>query len=568
MNDLREFIAVSRGHKKASYLLKNGQLVNVLSAEIYPANVAIYKDKIVGIGDYEAEKVIDLNGKYICPGFMDSHVHIESSLLTPAEFSRVAVPQGVTAVVADPHEIGNVLGATGIKYMLYVSEGLPLDIYIMLPSCIPSTKLETSGAELKAKGLKPLLKKKRVLGLAEVMNYPGVLERDPDLLAKLNISWAKLIDGHAPGLSGKDLSAYIGAGIYSEHEAVTAEEAKEKLRLGMHIKIREGSSAKNLEVLLPLVTSENSQNFSFCTDDRFPEDLAKGYMNKLLKKAVKLGLPPIIAIQMVTINPARYHGLNRVGAVASGYFADIVVVDDLHDFNVEMVFKRGKLVAEKGKPLFTSKLKRKKIVKETMNVKPINIENLKIKAKSNYVKVIETLPDQIITTAKSEMVLVEDGYAVSDVGKDILKLAVIERHKASGRIGLGFVKGFGLKKGALASSVAHDSHNIICVGAGDEDILSAIRQVIKMKGGMAIVAGGLVLAELPLPIAGLMSEAPLSEVIEKMVKLDEAAKEIGCVLPHPFGILSFLALPVIPELKLTDRGLVDVKKFKIVDLFE
>ena len=567
---LKDFIAVARGEKKADLLLKNGQLVNVLSGEIYPANVAIYKGRIAGIGDYEANKIIDLNGKYMCPGFIDAHIHIESTMLPPPEFARVTVPHGTTTVVADPHEIANVLGIEGIKYMLEVSEDIPQDIFFVLPSCVPSTLLETSGAKLDASDLKPLIKNERIIGLGELMNFKGVLEKNEKVLSKIDMAKTSgiFIDGHAPGLTGKDLSAYIGVGIRSDHECVKSEEAKEKLRLGMDIFMREGSSAKNLEGLLPLISPLNSRFISLCTDDMHPADLVEGHINRLLKRAVSLGLPPLKAVQLATINPARHFGFAERGAIASGYIADIVVIDDLHDFDVDMVFKDGKLVAEKGKANGNSKLKRKAGIKETMQVKSPKIEDFLIKAKGGPVKVIDLVPDQILTSQSVEEPLIKGNHVVSDIDRDILKLAVVERHKASGRVGLGLVRGFGLRRGAIAQSVAHDSHNIICVGVSEEDMLSAVRQVIRLKGGIVVVAGGFVLSELPLPIAGLMSGEPSEKVVEKLSALEESAKEIGCPIPDPFGILSFLALPVIPKLKLTDKGLIDVGKFKIVDLFE
>jgi len=567
---LKDVISVAKGDKKADLLLKNGQLVNVLSAEIYPANVAIYKGKVVGIGDYEAEKEIDLNGKYICPGFIDSHIHIESTMLSPAEFSKATVSSGTTTVVADPHEIANVLGVKGIKYMLDVSKSLPQNIYFVLPSCVPSTKLETSGASLEASDLKPLLKNKRVIGLGEMMNFPGVCSKDEEVLAKIEMALGSnvFIDGHAPGLTGKDLTAYINSGIRSDHECVKLEEAKEKLRLGMHIFVREGSDAKNMEALLPLITPVNSRFFSLCTDDIHPKDLAEGHINGVLKKAVTLGLDPIIAVQLATVNAARHFGFKELGAVAPGYNADITVVNNLHDFKVDIVLKDGEVVAEKGKAVFQAKQKRKALVKETIKVKPLKIEDLSVKAKEGNIRVIDIIPEQVVTSESLEEPNIKDKNVVPNIDKDILKLAVVERHKALGRIGIGFVKGFGLRRGAVAQSVAHDSHNIICVGASDEDILSAVRQVIKLKGGIVVVAGGLVMAELQLSIAGLLSEGSLLEVHEKIVKLDEAVKELGSGIPDPFGLLSFLALPVIPKLKLTDKGLVDVAKMEIVDLFE
>jgi len=569
MNSLKERIAVARGTKKADLVLKNGQLFNVFSGEIYSADVAIHKENIAGIGEYSGEKEIDLNGRYILPGFIDSHLHTESSFLIPAELAKAVVPQGTTAIVCGPHEIANVLGIPGLKYLIDASKDIPLDLYFSVPSCVPATDLETSGAKLEAKDVVSILKMDRVIKLGEMMNYPGVLAGKKDVLAKIEAAYSVGAEGHAPGLTGKDLQAYIAAGISSDHETVGLEEAREKLKAGMQILVREGSSAKNMEAILPLINPANSRFFCFCTDDIYPSDLSKGHLNSILKKAVALKLDPAIAIQMVTINPARHYNLIWQGAIAPGYFADLNIVSNLEDFEVDVVFKRGKQVASRGRSTFEVKPKKDTKVRQTVKVAPFEIDALEIKAnKSEYAKAIELVPDQIITKSIVVTVKNEDKLIVSDTDNDILKLAVVERHKATGNIGLGLVKGFGLRQGALATSVAHDSHNIICVGVEDEDMISAIRRVIKLGGGMAVVRGGLVLADLPLPIAGLMSDQPLDKVVKAQNKLDQAAQDLGCKIDHPFGILSFLALPVIPELRLTDKGLVDVEKFKIVNLFE
>ncbi len=570
MNSLRERIAVARGDKKADIVLKNGQLVNVFSGEIYPANIAIYKQHIAAIGDYKGEQEIDLNGRYIVPGFIDSHCHIESTFLTPAELARAVVPHGTTMMVSDPHEIANVLGVAGIKYLLEASQDIPLDIFFTVPSCVPSSDLETSGGKVSEADIVSLLKNQRILKLGELMNFPSVISGKKDILDKIEpiCELGMGIEGHAPGLMGKQLNAYITAGVTSDHETTTFDEANEKLKLGMQVFVREGSSAKNMEALLPAVKPANSRFFCFCTDDMYPVDLANGHMDSILKKAVSLKLDPLIAIQMVTINPARYFGLKGYGAVAPGYLADINIVSDLEEFKVEMVFKRGKLVTAKQRPLPQAKVKKKSGIKDTVKIKPFETSALKIAAKAEYAKAIELVPGQTLTKSIVVAVKTSRKQVVSDIDNDVLKLAVVERHKASGRIGLGLVKGFGLKRGALASSVAHDSHNIICVGVEDEDMLSAIRRVAELGGGMAVVRGGLVLAELPLPIAGLISDEALDKVVKKQAKLDKAAKDIGSRLDHPFGSLSFLSLPVLPELRLTDTGLVDVLKSKNVDLFE
>lgn len=560
---MREIIEVARGLKKADLVLKNGNLVNVFSGEVYPANVAIHKGRIAGLGDYSGKDSIDLKGKYICPGFIDSHLHLESSMLHPAEFAKAAIPKGTTAVITDPHEIANVLGMAGIRYMLEVTRNLPLDFFFMAPSCVPATELETSGARLEAKDLKPLLNSPRVLGLAEVMNYPGVLHADPKVLAKIKLFEGKVIDGHAPGVLGKDINAYVAAGPSTEHESIALEEAREKLRRGMLITIREGSSAKDLENLSELAKKPEIARFlTLCSDDIAPADLMEGHLDRLLQKAVSLGVSPVVAVQMATVNAARYYGLRGLGAVAPGYFADLAVVGDLKDFRVSLVFKRGELVAKDGKPLFAPRPHKKTAVRKTVKIKHFEVDELRIKQAGKYVKIIELVPNEIVTKNRVTK------YTGIDLERDILKLVVVERHKGTGRIGIGFVKGFGLSRGAIAQTIAHDSHNIICVGKSDEDISSAIRRVVKLQGGVVLVVGGMILAELSLPIAGLMSDEPIEAVAGKMSILSETAKSLGCQLNDPFAMLSFLALPVIPELKLTDKGLVDVNQFKIVDLFE
>jgi adenine deaminase len=568
VNTLKERIAVARGEKKADIVLKNGQLINVFAGEVYSADVAIHKDHIAGIGDYSGEEEIDLNGRYVAPGFIDSHLHIESTLLHPGELARAVVPHGTTAVICDPHEITNVLGAAGINYLIEASKELPLDFYFTVPSCVPSSSFETSGAEIREKEVAALLKKDRVIKLGEMMNFPGVLAGKKKILDTIEAACEVGVEGHAPGLTGKDLIAYVAAGMSSDHETVALEEAREKLKAGMQILVREGSSAKNLEALLPLINPSNSRFFSLCTDDVYPRDLTEGHINNVIQKAVSLKLDPIIAVQLATINTARYYNLKDRGAVAPGYFADINVISNLEDFRVDMVYKNGKLAASRGRPLFEVKLKRKAGIRETIKIKHFEVEAFEMKAKSDYAKAIELVPRQILTKSIVVPIKKKKNYLVSDTDNDVLKLVVVERHKATGNIGLGLVKGFGLKSGALATSVAHDSHNVICVGIDDEDMVSAIRRAAKLGGGMVAVRGGLVLAELPLPIAGIISDQPLGKVLDKLKKLEKAAAELGCKMSHPFGILSFLALPVIPELRLTDMGLVDVSKFKIVDLFE
>jgi adenine deaminase len=566
-NDLKDRIAVARGLKKADLVLKGGRIVNVHSGEMYRADVAVHRGKIAGLGEYEGKETIDVSNKFVLPGLIDSHLHLESSMLTPAEFARAALPHGTTAVVADPHEIANVLGTRGLDYMLAASEGLPLDFYFMLPSCVPATRLETSGARLAARDLMPFLEHERVLGLAEMMNYPGLLACAPDVLAKLRGFSGTIIDGHAPELSGKDLAAYIGTGISSDHECTTADEAKEKVRLGMTVYIREGSAAKDLEALLPAVTPENSRFFCLATDDLQAEDLRSGSIDQVVRKAVRLGLSPVIAVQMATINPGQHFCLKRKGAVLPGYDADMIVIDDFDAFSVNMVFKNGVLVAENGKVLARISVPRHAPPMKTVKIKPMTMEHFRLRAKTDKARVIEIVPDRIETRQSVMSISSRNGYVVSDTEHDVLKLLVIERHRATGNVGFGLVKGFGLKSGAIASTVAHDSHNIIVVGTNDEDMFAAVSAIKKLQGGMVAVKKEKVMAALPLPLAGLISDRPAGVVAAQMKDVRRAARQLGAALDEPFSALSFLALPVVPELKLTNKGLVDVKQFTFVELF-
>jgi adenine deaminase len=573
MRNLSHIIKVAKGETKGSVLLKNASLVNVLSSEIYKTNVILDGSVIAGIDqDYQtAEKIIDLDGKFLLPGLLDGHLHIESSLLSPPEFAKIVVLHGTTTVIIDPHEIANVLGLAGIKYMIEAGKNLPIDIFVMISSCVPATHMETSGAVLKAADIDKALDFDRVLGLAEFMNFPGVVSGAPEVLEILKVARAKgkIIDGHAPGLSGKSLQAYASAGIGSDHECVTKEEALEKLRAGMRVMIREGSAAKNLAALLPLVNKQNCRRFIFVTDDKHPEDLIEqGHIDHILRKAVSLGLDPIMAIQMATINTAEYFGLKDRGAIAPGYKADIVVLDGLKDFKINMVFKDGQPVVEKSELLVNIPKYKDASVLKTVKVKGLSKESFRIQAKQGKAKVIGLIPNQIVTKKLLKKPKTDNGLLISDTANDILKLAVIERHHATGNIGLGLVNGFGLQAGALASSVAHDSHNIIVVGTTDEDMFCAAKKIVDMGGGFAIANRGEVLTSLALPIAGLMSDAPAEEVTGQLKDLLKVTKNLGAKPANPFITLSFLALPVIPELRLTDKGLVDVNKFEIVPLFE
>jgi adenine deaminase len=562
---LKKLISVARGEIPADLLLKNAHIVNTFIGEIEQADVAIYGDRIAGVGDYDkAKEIIDLQGRFLAPGLINGHTHIESSMLHPARYAQAVVPRGTLAVVTDLHEIANVCGFEGIKFVMDWAQKLPLDMLFMAPSCVPATHLETSGAQITSKEVKRILAYPNVIGLGEMMNFPGVVSGDEEVLQKIGASKGRVIDGHAPGLGGKELNAYLSAGILSDHESTTLEEGKEKLRRGMYLMIREGSSEKNLDALLPLVTDTSYKRCFFVVDDRSCSDLLReGDIDAVVRKAIDRGLEPVRAIQMATINAAEYFRLYERGAIAPGYMANLITITDLARLEIDMVFYQGKLVAKQGKPLFPQPPITLEL-KNTVCIKPIMGKSLKIAAADETYPVIEIIPGQIVTKKAVEKIKVVDGAVMSDVERDILKLVVMERHKASGNIGLGLVKGFGLKKGALASSVAHDSHNIIAVGANDLDILKAIEEINRLQGGLVVCADLEILASLPLPIAGLLSPEPLDVVVFQHEKVEKAAASLGNLPPAPFAILSFLALPVIPELRLTDLGLVDVVEFKLL----
>lgn len=569
MPRLEQLIQVARGEVEGDLLLKNARLVNVYSGEIQETDIVTFDDKIAGIGTgYQAKQVIDLEGLYLAPGFIDGHVHIESSMMEVPQFARAVVPLGTTSVIADPHEIANVLGYEGIRYMLGASKYNPLNVFFMMPSCVPATEMETAGSTLRAFDILPLFKEKWVLGLAEVMNFNGVIERDETVLDKIKIATEKRIDGHAPGLSGKKLNAYIAAGIRSDHECTTVKEAIEKLRLGMYIMIREGTFIKNLMDLLPLITPENSRRCCFVTDDRHPNDiLREGHINFMIKKAIDFGIDPITVIRMATSNTAEYFGLREIGGIRPGNYADMVSFDDFEHFNIKHVFKNGELVALDGKTLYSPPTRPESKIRSSVNIKWLQGDEFSIPADGRKVRVIGLVPDQALTESFVEEAPVRDGKIVSDPERDILRIFVVERHRATGNIGKGLVKGFGLKHGAIASSIAHDSHNIIVVGVGDDEIMQAVIQINKMGGGLVVVDGDRVLEKLELPIAGLMSKESLELVSEHTDRLIQATRKLGCTVRDPLMALSFMALPVIPALKLSDQGLIDVESFSFVDLF-
>ncbi|MFP4110965.1 MAG: adenine deaminase [Desulfonatronovibrio sp.] len=560
----QEMIKAARAETKADLLLTNIKLVNTISGNIYPADVAVKNGIVLGPGQYSAPKVIDGKGAYLCPGFIEAHIHIESTLLDPLVFAETVASMGTSTVVCDPHEIANVLGVPGIEYFIQSTRDLPIDIYFMLPSCVPATSLENSGAKLGVTEMQKLLHKypDRFPGLGEMMNFPGVIHQDPEVMAKLEMAENMVIDGHAPGLSGMDLNAYILAGPGSDHECVRLDEAREKLEKGMHIMIRQGTSQHNMADLLPLVNDHNWPFFSLVSDDRHPEDLAdQGHVDDNLRRAVSLGLDPVRAVQMVTINPARYFGLKHRGAIAPGCFADMVLVDDLKDFNIRQVYLKGKALED-----YTFQ-RRIAAPGNSMHIKELTEISFEIPALKEKVRAIQVIPGQIVTKTSIAKPVVRNNKALADAKNGLIKLAVVERHRATGNIGLGFVKGLGLERGALASTVAHDSHNLIIAGTNDRDMLVAAREAMNMAGGLIAVQDAKVLGAVPLPIAGLMSDKPLKNVVGFMRELDMACHAMGMTHSNPFMILSFLALPVIPELKLTDKGLVDVSKFEIVDLW-
>jgi adenine deaminase len=566
--ELAEFIKVARGDTPADLVLKNARVVNVFTGQIQETHIAILETRIVGLGDYHGREEIDLGRRYVCPGFIDAHVHIESAMVPPNEYARMVVPHGTTTVVADPHEIANVLGLEGIRYMLDMAKYNPLSVYIMAPSCVPSTDKETTGAALYWYDLQTLLHEEYVLGLGEMMNYHGVINGQPEVLDRLRAFQGRIKDGHAPGLQGKGLMAYAAANIGSDHECITPEEALRKLELGMFIFLREATTARNLRDLLPIVNEHTSRRLCFCSDDRVPADLMdEGHIDHMIRVAIDGGVDPVTAIRIATLNPSEYFQLHDRGAVAPARRADLVVFSDLKAPHAEMVFRNGKLVARDGQVIPWVRPKPRPVLRSSININWAKT-NLRVPADGRHVRVLGVIPGQIVTEHLIEEMPNHDGEIISDVERDILKLAVIERHLATGRVGLGFVKGLGLREGAVASSVAHDHHNIVVTGVDDVSMMTAIQATVATQGGLTVASGNTVLAQLPLPIAGLMSDQPFETVRRQMDEVTDAARKLGCRLHDPFMTLSFLALPVIPALKLTDHGLVDVERNEVVSLFE
>ncbi len=570
---MREFflkLAAARGEIPVDLLVKNARLVNVLSGEIYGESIAISDGRVIGFGDYEAKEILDVDGLYLAPGFIDAHIHFESTMLTLPEFARAVMPHGTTAVVIDPHEIANVLGLDGIRYVLNNLNLIPLDVFVMIPSCVPATPLETSGAVITEKELRFMIYEEKVAGVGEMMNFPAVVEGEEHTHWKINASKWKKVDGHAPGLKGRALNAYILSKIDSDHESTSAEEALEKLRKGMHIHIREGTSERNLEDIVSIVSKDNSFRFSFATDDKQPDHLIEeGHIDHSIRKSISLGMDTITAYQVATINTASHYGLKNIGAIKPRYWADFVLLSDLKNVKIEAVYKKGKPVFRRGKEAWRFKGELPSI-RSTMNPADLKEEDLAVPAlpesSGKRIRVIEIIRGQIVTRETDEIPLVEEGNIKPDIDNDILKIVVIERHHSSGNIGKGFVKGFGLKKGAIGSTIAHDSHNIVIAGTNDSDIYLAYRHLRSIKGGLVAVSEGRVVGDLPLPVAGLLSELPYEEVVSRLKALRLKVHDMGCKHDSPFMILSFLALSAIPKLKVTDLGLVDVERFEVVPL--
>ena len=560
MPDLARRLAVARGDELADVVIEGGRVFSVFTREWLETEVAICDGYVAGLGEYAGKEVVHAGGKYVVPGLIDAHMHLETVKLLVNEFARLVLPMGTTSVVADPHEIANVLGTDGIHWLADVADEVPLDIFFMASSCVPASKFESPRRGFTLGDLQGLLRRRRVIGLAEMMNYPGVVAGDPHELDKLGLE-SSHVDGHAPGLLGPGLQAYAAAGIRSDHECYTAEEGRQRLRAGMWVLIREATAARNLEALAPLIEEFGPHRLALCTDDREPEHIAEdGHMNDVVRRAVELGVSAEDALVMATLNPALWHGLREFGAVAPGYVADLLLLPDLVGFEPDVVLKRGAPVEDYPSPPVPE------WVRHTVRVAPPASNDFAIPWEGGAARVIGLIEGQIVTDELREEPRVEDGFAVADPKRDVLKIAVLERHLGTGRIGLGFVKGFGLQRGAIATSLSHDAHNIVVVGADDGDMARAVQRLAETGGGLVVIADRGVQAELPLPVAGILSDAPFEEVVELSDACLAAARELGCEFPAPFQTLSFLALSVIPKLKITDRGLIDVEAFDLVPL--
>jgi adenine deaminase len=560
--DLARRLAVARGDEPADVVVRGGRVLSVFTREWLETDLAIADGYVVGLGEYEGARQIDATGRFVVPGFIDAHMHLESPKLLPDEFARLVLPLGTTAVVADPHELANVLGTDGVHWLLDFCAELPLDVYFMASSSVPASRFESPRRALNEGDLEGLLRRRRVLGLAEMMNFPGVIAGDRHELVKLGLSGATHVDGHAPGVLGKQLNAYAAAGIRSDHEALTVEEGRERLRAGMWLLIREASMARNLHALLPLIAELGPGRIAFCTDDKDPDDIAEGgHINGMVRDAVAAGIKAEDALVVASLNAALWHGLAHLGALAPGYQADVLVLPDLESFGPELVLKAGREIAE---------IPRSEVpewVKHTVRIGPVGPERFRISWREGAkARVIGIVPDQVVTESLVEEPTVNDGEAVADPDRDLAKIAVVERHLGTGRIGVGFLRGFGLRRGALGSTVAHDAHNIVVVGANDPDMARAVERLAELGGGIVAVEDGEVLAELPLPVGGLLSDLPLADVVERSRACTRAAERLGCTGSTPFLTMSFLALSVIPSLKITDQGLVDVDRFELVPL--
>jgi adenine deaminase len=548
--DLSRRLAVARGDEPADVVVRGGRVLSVFTREWLEVDVAVADGWVAGLGEYDGKEVVDASGRFVVPGFIDAHMHLESTKLLPDEFARLVLPLGTTAVVLDPHELANVLGTDGVHWLLDACEGLPLDFYFMASSSIPASEFESPRRPLLAGDLESLLRRRRVLGLAEMMNFPGVINADGAELEKIRLASGVHIDGHAPGVLGKALNAYAASGIRSDHEALTADEGRERLRSGMWLLIREASMARNLQALLPLVREFGTNRIAFCTDDRDPEDIAEnGHINGMVREAVAAGIAPEDAVVLATINPATWHRLWHLGAIAPGYQADLLLLADLESFQPELVLKAGRRVDETPKPDVPE------WVKHSVRNRPVSADDFRMPAAGGKVRVIGLVPDQVVTELLEE-----------EPNGDLAKIAVVERHLGTGRIGRGYVRGSGLQRGALASTVSHDAHNIIVIGIDEADMARAVERLGELGGGIVVIDGGEVAAELPLPVAGLLADAPLAEVIEQSLACNDAARALGWSGATPFLTLSFLGLSVIPSLKITDRGLVDVDRFELVPL--